>query len=110
MNVLNIGQDRHEAMLRSYLEKLGCVVELGTELKTFKQYADHVEVQLLRHQYGKEDTPETARFDWMIGADGGHSIVRHQLGLTFLGETREDTHIVVGDIHIKKGLSRDVSC
>lgn len=31
------------------------------------------------------------------------------MGLTFLGETREDEHLVVGDIHVK-GLSTAVSC
>ena len=37
-------------------------------------------------------------------------VVRKQLGLTFLGETRDDTRIVTGDICLKGvGLDRVVS-
>ena len=104
-----VGQDRHEGVLRSHLEKLGCTVELGTELQSFKQYPDHVEVELIKtNQDGKEDIVEKSQFAWVIGADGGHSVVRQQLGLNFLGETRDNMQFVVGDIHVKHGVSRDV--
>ena len=110
MNGLMIGQDRHEGILRSHLEKFGRTVELGTKLQSFKQYPDHVEVELIKtSQDGKENIAEMAQFAWVIGADGGHSVVRQQLGLDFLGETRDNMQKVVGDIHIKKGVSRDVS-
>ena len=110
MNGLMIGQDRHEGILRSHLEKFGCTVELGTKLQSFEQYPDHVEVELIKtSQDGKENIAEKAQFAWVVGADGGHSVVRQQLGLNFLGETRDNMQIVVGDIHVKKGVSRDVS-
>ena len=35
-HTLMIGQDHHEAALRSHLQKLGCVVKLGTELILFE--------------------------------------------------------------------------
>ncbi|EEB98110.1 hypothetical protein MPER_02439, partial [Moniliophthora perniciosa FA553] len=47
---------------------------------------------------------ETADFKWIIGADGAHSVVRKQLGCTFLGETREGDKFVIGDIFVKSGL------
>lgn len=34
-------------------------------------------------------------------------LVRKQLGLSFVGETRDDQHLVLGDIHLG-GLDRDV--
>ena len=105
-----IGQDRHEGILRSHLEKFGCTVELGTKLQSFKQYSDYVEVELIKtSQDGKENIAEKAQFAWVVGADGGHSVVRQQLGLNFLGETRDNMQMVVGDIYVKKGVSRDVS-
>ena len=103
-----VGQDRHEELLRSHLKKLGCTVEVGTKLQSFKQHPDHVEVELIKTDQDGKEFIESAQFAWLIGADGGHSVVRRQLGLNFMGETRNDMQLVVGDIHVKNGVSPDV--
>ena len=102
--VRGMGQDRFEALLSRHVEALGCTVEQGTELRSFTQDADLVHVELAK----PDGSIERADFEFMVGADGGHSAVRKGLGLSFLGETREEQAMVVGDIEVKKGLS-DVS-
>jgi 2-polyprenyl-6-methoxyphenol hydroxylase-like FAD-dependent oxidoreductase len=104
-----LGLERHEAILRAHLEKYGCKVELGTELRSFTQdpKSDSVDVQLVKHVDGNE-VPEKVTVPWVVGADGAHSQVRKLLGLTFLGDSRSSENMVVGDIHMKKGPSRDV--
>ncbi|KAJ7580145.1 FAD binding domain-containing protein [Mycena floridula] len=103
-NILFLGQDHHEAIFRSRLEALGVSVELATELISLEEHPDRVVAHLVSIRNGKE-VPETAEFHWLVGADGAHSIVRKQLNLSFLGETREEGYIVSGDIFIEEGLS-----
>ena len=102
-NTILLGQQHHEKILRSHLEKLGTVVEFGSELKGFKQFEDHVTVQIVRRSHGEESLEET-QVPWVVGTDGAHSIVRKTLALSFLGETREADEMVVGDIKVKAGL------
>ncbi|KAK0188527.1 hypothetical protein F5146DRAFT_1122701 [Armillaria mellea] len=45
---------------------------------------------------------ETIESRWLIGSEGARSVVRTALGLTFLGETRQNENMVVGDIRIIK--------
>ena len=105
-----LGQDTVEGLLRSELEKLGVVIELGSELLSLKQTGEDVEVKIAKH--GLSDTSsnptiETSPYKWVIGADGAKSIVRKQLGLAFLGKTHVETFIV-GDIKLE-GLPPNVS-
>ena len=102
-NALVLGQNHQERILRSHLEKLGTAVEFGSELKGFKQSEDHVTVQIIRRSNGEESMEET-QVPWLIGTDGAHSIVRKTLGLSFLGETRLENGIAIGDIEVKAGL------
>lgn len=46
----------------------------------------------------------TAR--WLVGCDGGHSVVRKQTGIAFEGETREEVRMIVADVAVD-GLDRD---
>ena len=98
-----LGQQYHEKILRSHLEKMGTVVEFGSELKGFEQCEDHVTVRIVHRSHGEESLEET-QVPWLVGADGAHSIVRKTLALPFLGETREADEMVVGDIKVKSGL------
>ena len=98
-----LGQHHHEKILRSHLEKLGTVVEFGSELKGFEQFEDHVTVQIVRRSHGEESLEET-QVPWMVGTDGARSIVRKTLALPFLGETRQAAEMIVGDIKVKAGL------
>ncbi|KAL0577856.1 hypothetical protein V5O48_004128 [Marasmius crinis-equi] len=102
VNPTVLGQQPHEAILRSVIESdYGVTVEVGTALVSLEQHPDSVTV-VLDHHDGEQ---ETAKFDWVIGADGARGVVRKQLGLTFLGETRQkDRATVIGDIFVKSGL------
>ncbi|KAJ3515231.1 hypothetical protein NLJ89_g1895 [Agrocybe chaxingu] len=102
INPIMLGQNHHERILREHLEKLGTKVEYGSELRSFKQFEDHVLADIVRQQDGTEII-EQVRTPWLIGMDGAHSAVRKALGLEFLGETREGDNIVIGDIKIKSG-------
>ena len=101
-----LGQDRLEPIFHATLARLGCTVELGTELVSFTQADDHVEAKLRVKGMnpGSEGVEEIASFDYMVGTDGARGVVRKQLGLPFAGETRTVENFVVGDIKIK-GLS-----
>ena len=98
-----LGQQYQEKILRSHLERMGTVVEFGSELKGFEQFEDHVTVQIVRRSNGEESLEE-AQVPWLVGTDGAHSIVRKTLALSFLGETREANEMVVGDIKVRAGL------
>ncbi|KAG0697640.1 FAD binding domain-containing protein [Suillus ampliporus] len=97
-----IGQQLLDVVLRRHLEKFSCSVEMGTELRSFEQSEEGVTAVLARN--GVLETFDTK---WMIGADGAKGVVRKQLGLTFLGETRDDCRFLTGDIRLKGvGLDR----
>lgn len=104
-NGVHLGQYNTEAILRSHLGKLGCYVELGTELRSFEQYPDRVLAHLAKRHQDREEM-ETVVCHWLVGTDGARGVVRKQLGLSFLGETREDQHIVVGELEVQ-GLDFD---
>ncbi|KAF9068403.1 hypothetical protein BDP27DRAFT_1327290 [Rhodocollybia butyracea] len=62
-----------------------------------EQHADHVVARIIKIAESKE---ENSNADWLIGADGARSIVRKELGLTFVGETPTETKAIIGDIHV----------
>ncbi|KAG2118464.1 FAD binding domain-containing protein [Suillus clintonianus] len=97
-----IGQQLLDVILRRHLEKFSCSVEMGTELRSFEQSDVGVTAVLARN-----GILETFDAKWLIGTDGAKSVVRKQLGLTFLGETRDDFRVITGDICLKAvGLNR----
>ncbi|KAK7019453.1 hypothetical protein VNI00_018063, partial [Paramarasmius palmivorus] len=90
-------QEEHQKLLREVLKAdYGCEVESSTELESFTQDDEGVSVNLV-----KEGKRETTRVQWLVGADGAHSVVRKQLGLTFLGETHANIAVLIGDIEIE---------
>ncbi|EIW78235.1 hypothetical protein CONPUDRAFT_167288 [Coniophora puteana RWD-64-598 SS2] len=102
-----IGQNIVERILSSHIQKLDCAVEYGTELRSFEQNEAGVVAQIVTKDGDKEKTT-TIKSQFLVGADGARGIVRKQLGLTFLGETRETVRIITGDIRFKcPGLSRN---
>ncbi|KAJ8092835.1 hypothetical protein PM082_023664 [Marasmius tenuissimus] len=104
INLTALGQDKHEAVLRKRLaEDYDAHVELGTELKSFEQTDDYVESRLVKHVDGKE-VEEVFRSEFLVGTDGARSVVRKQLGLTFLGKSDEQTSVIAGDVRIKSGM------
>ncbi|MEP6534634.1 MAG: FAD-dependent monooxygenase [Bryobacteraceae bacterium] len=92
---LMIPQSETERLLDEHLNRLGVQVERTVELVGFVDNGSHV-VSTVRHSDGAEETIESA---WLIGCDGAHSAVRHQLGLPFQGEAQMSDWILA-DVNI----------
>ncbi|BDZ38016.1 FAD-dependent oxidoreductase [Microbacterium suwonense] len=86
-------QWRIEETLRSLLAKFGGEVEFGTRLERVEQSDDAVSATIVR---AGEQTTIVSR--WLVGCDGGRSIVRKQSGFAFEGETREGVRMLVADL------------
>ncbi|GAA0268335.1 FAD-dependent oxidoreductase [Cryptosporangium japonicum] len=91
---------RTEEALRLRLAELGGTVEFGTALVGFTQSGDGVTARLVT-----DGVAETVTARWLVGCDGGHSVVRKQAGVAFVGETREDVRMIVADCRVD-GLDR----
>jgi 2-polyprenyl-6-methoxyphenol hydroxylase-like FAD-dependent oxidoreductase len=94
-------QWRVEEALRLRLEEFGGAVEYGTALVGLEQTGDEVTAEVVT-----DGPPTTVAARWLVGADGGHSVVRKQIGVPFAGETREDVRMILADLPVS-GLSRD---
>ncbi len=77
-------QSKNERLLLDYLTKNCCPVYWNTSLVSFKQHDIYVEVML---KNGEEESP--LHCEWLIGADGAHSMVRKHLNIAFAGDTYE---------------------
>jgi 2-polyprenyl-6-methoxyphenol hydroxylase-like FAD-dependent oxidoreductase len=80
--MLTLLQAETERLLERGLAEYGPVVEWSSELKGLEAGADRVRARLSAG--GAERTIEA---EYLIGADGAHSAVRHVLGVAFPGET-----------------------
>ncbi|WP_326808489.1 MULTISPECIES: FAD-dependent monooxygenase [unclassified Streptomyces] len=89
-NAWVLGQSRTEAVLRDRLAEFGVRVEPATELIGFDQDADGVTARL--------STGETVRASYLVGADGGRSVVRKTLGIAFEGTTDDSVRVLLGDV------------
>jgi 2-polyprenyl-6-methoxyphenol hydroxylase-like FAD-dependent oxidoreductase len=85
-----LGQSQLEAILRARLAELGVRIELGTALVGLAQDADGVTARL--------SDGTRARADYLVGADGGASVVRKAIGVAFPGTTDETFRMLVGDV------------
>jgi 2-polyprenyl-6-methoxyphenol hydroxylase-like FAD-dependent oxidoreductase len=77
-------------------------VEREVELTALSQDAGGVSCTLRRAGGGVEDL----RVPWVLGCDGAHSAVRHQLGVDFAGEA-EPNDWMLADVHVRGGLADD---
>ena len=80
---LMFGQDEHERLLASELDRLGVQVERRTELLGYEQSGQGVRARLKRAD-GSEARADAA---YLAGCDGAHSIVRQVSGAEFAGGT-----------------------
>jgi len=92
---------RTEEILRLRLAELGGAVDFGTALGSFRQSDEGISAVLV-----KGDETEAVVAHWLVGCDGGHSIVRKHAGIAFEGETREDVRMIVADVEAD-GIDRD---
>jgi 2-polyprenyl-6-methoxyphenol hydroxylase-like FAD-dependent oxidoreductase len=86
--MLGVDQCTTERILTGHLEKYGVKVDCGVELISLAQGDKNVTVSLKKR--GKD---VGKAFDYVIGADGARSLVRHKLGLHLEGETIDATWI-----------------
>jgi len=89
-----------ERALRDRLGELGARPGFGIELTDFMQDAEGVTAHLKG-----PDGATTLRCRYLVGADGGRSFVRHELGVEFPGSTL-GMRAVVADVKLS-GLSED---
>lgn len=104
-NIAAIGQNHQEHILREHLKRAGTAVEFGSELRTFMQSENSVSVEIVKRDATGRETAEKAEVAWLIGADGGRSLVRKTLGVSFLGETRDHQEMVLADLKIRSAPS-----
>ncbi len=75
-------QNKTERLLLNELTRLCCTIYWDTELTGLQQLPDAVQVQLSNNAQAY-----SVNCKWLIGADGGHSLVRRQLQIDFKGDT-----------------------
>jgi 2-polyprenyl-6-methoxyphenol hydroxylase-like FAD-dependent oxidoreductase len=80
--VLLYQQFKNERLLLDYLTQHACPVYWNTTLVTLKQQPGYA-VANIKNDEGEYEL----KCDWVVGADGAHSTVRKQLGITFTGDT-----------------------
>ena len=93
---LMLPQSETERLLEDYLTHLGINVERQVEATGFTSNESSV-TTTLHHADGREESVES---EWLLGCDGARSMVRHSLGLSFLGDTLQSDWILA-DIHLK---------
>jgi 2-polyprenyl-6-methoxyphenol hydroxylase-like FAD-dependent oxidoreductase len=97
---LMIPQFLTERVMRERLAELGHTVEFGCELIRFEQDSDGVHARLISKR-----GEECVRARYLIGADGGRSLVRRALGIGFPGKTL-GVRALVADVMLA-GLDRE---
>jgi 2-polyprenyl-6-methoxyphenol hydroxylase-like FAD-dependent oxidoreductase len=98
---LIIPQWRVEGILRNRLAEYGARVELATELTGYEQHGDRVTGTLVHC-----GSTEQVFSRYLVGADGGHSFVRKELGVGFEGETWKTERMLIADVRVD-GLDRE---
>ena len=96
--ILGIPQSKTEGILERALKEEGVEVNWNTELSAMQSYEDHVDVTL---NVGSQILKET--YQWVIGCDGIHSIVRESNGIPFLG-AKEPELFALADVKIEGGI------
>jgi 3-(3-hydroxy-phenyl)propionate hydroxylase len=95
-----LGQNVTERILQTHLDAMGVHVEWETEAVHVAQDADGVEVTL-RNPDGNQ---QTVRAEYVLGADGTHSLTREQAGLSFVGERYAGQAFIQSDSKIRWSL------
>jgi 3-(3-hydroxy-phenyl)propionate hydroxylase len=83
---LGLGQSHIEQILLGWVEELGVPVRRGVEVAGFAQDGTGVDVHLAEG--------ESLRTAYLIGADGGRSVVRTAAGIDFVGAEATRSHLI----------------
>jgi 2-polyprenyl-6-methoxyphenol hydroxylase-like FAD-dependent oxidoreductase len=100
-NTWLIPQFRTDRALHARLSELGLKVEFGRELTELTQDEDMVAARV-----ASADGTEEIVARYVVGADGGSSAVRKQLGVGFVGTTHDSDRMLIVDASVT-GLARD---
>jgi 2-polyprenyl-6-methoxyphenol hydroxylase-like FAD-dependent oxidoreductase len=95
---LGLPQYETERLLAEHLARLGGRVERGIELRSLVQDETGVDVTL-----AGPAGEETIRAQYVVGCDGAHSAVRHELGLGFEGDAFLEEYML-GDVEVDWSL------
>lgn len=87
--ILGIPQPVTDRLLTEHAAELGAEIRRGAELAGFEQDDDGVTVELA--------DGSRLRAGWLVGADGGRSLVRKRLGIGFPGEAAT-TEWLLGEV------------
>lgn len=98
--ILSLPQSDTETLLGDHVQQQGIAIERQVELVSFADRGGCVEC-VLRHSDGRS---EDANFDWVVGCDGAHSIVRSGGGFTFEGHEFPQ-HFVLADMKLDTELT-----
>ncbi|MFF2324680.1 MULTISPECIES: FAD-dependent monooxygenase [unclassified Streptomyces] len=96
LHTLMVPQRRIEQMLAERAAELGVEVRRGHEVTGLAQGEQSVVIELR----GRE--PVEAAF--LVGADGGHSVVRKSAGIEFPGVTTDDSVSRTGHVSVPRGM------
>ena len=91
-NTRLIPQFNTDGALHARLKALGHTVDFNTEFTDLTQDDDKVTVNV-----SGPDGPEQIYARYVVGADGGASPVRKQLGIKFIGSTHEEDRMIIVD-------------
>ena len=98
-NLWMLPQSRTELILRERLCSIGGQVEFGKALAAFHQTEHGINASL--------SNGETVQARFLVGCDGGHSMVRRNLGLKLEGETIDEKPMLVADVEVEGLDHRD---
>jgi 2-polyprenyl-6-methoxyphenol hydroxylase-like FAD-dependent oxidoreductase len=95
---LIIPQWRTTQVLRERLAEFGVTVDQNARVVAVQQDQEGTTAVL--------DDRRRLRSRYLVGADGGSSTVRHELGVGFLGETHDEVRMLLAEVELD-GLDRD---
>jgi 2-polyprenyl-6-methoxyphenol hydroxylase-like FAD-dependent oxidoreductase len=102
--ILNLAQSETERLLRARVHELGGVIEQRTELTGVCERGDAVDATLR----DAEGRATEIRAGYVVGCDGAHSRVRHELGLAFEGQ-RYAQDFLLADVALDGAGNEDES-
>jgi 2-polyprenyl-6-methoxyphenol hydroxylase-like FAD-dependent oxidoreductase len=101
---LMLPQNETERLLAEPAAALGVTVDRSVALERFADDGTGVTATLRRADRGTEEV----RAAWLVGCDGAHSTVRHELGLAFEGEP-EPNDWILADVHLHGPVGDEVA-
>jgi 2-polyprenyl-6-methoxyphenol hydroxylase-like FAD-dependent oxidoreductase len=98
---LILEQNKTEKLLSEHLIENGAQIEWGCELEHVNDLGSGVRVTYK----DKQGNNQAVSGRYLVGCDGASSLVRHQLGLAFEGDTQERT-FYVADVRLDSPITK----